>query len=120
MNVSKINSTQTPAAQKGKKVGKFVGAGVGTAYIVKNAKDIFVQCSKNATEQLGNQKLKYEFGKLATVTIRPKDLGYIIAAGVSLATITATKILGKTAGYAIGKAIDNHHEKQAQKQAINE
>jgi len=82
----------------GKKVGTLAGAAIGSAYIGKNAKDIFIERGKEAAKELGN-----------------KNIGIAIAAGISALTVGAFILAGRT----IGAIIDSIHDKKDRKAEEN-
>lgn len=92
MNISPIHSTNT--TQKGKKIGTVAGFGVGSAYVLKNAKDTFINATTVAAGKVG--------GKAA---------GYVIAGGICAFAIGATTLAGRT----IGSLVDKITQKASQK-----
>ncbi len=94
MNISPVNSTNS--TQKGKKIGTAAGFGVGSAFVIKNAKDTFVKATAAAAEKVGG-----------------KALGYAIAGGVSALAIGATTLAGRTIGTLVDKVTQKASEKAA-------
>jgi len=92
-NNSNVQTTAKTNTQKGKRAGTIIGAGAGSAYLVKNAKDTFVTGTKEAAEKLGNKKIG----------------GAIAVAALALA-FTAFTAAGRAIGGLIGRIKDNHDE----------
>ena len=88
MIVSSVNVGQTNA-KKGAEIGAAVGIGAGTAYLVKNRQDIFVNTLKSSVEQYGSKKN-----------------GIIGCAVAGAATLLATTGVGAAVGSVIGKVAD--------------
>ena len=93
MKVSEIFNT--PAARQGRKIGTVAGLGAGSAYIIKNHKDIFEHSMQEALK----------LGKSAAV-------GKAVPMAVSAGIIGAAALIGNFAGKCIGKIVDNHYAKK--------
>lgn len=96
MNITPINSTNS--TQKGKKIGTVAGFGVGSAYVLKNAKDTFIKATTAAAGKVGG-----------------KAIGYAIAGGISAIAIGATTLAGRTIGAAIDTITQKTKENAAKK-----
>ena len=92
--------------QRGKQIGTTVGAGIGTGYLLKNGKDIFVN---GIQEGLKNADI-------------PVKKAMPIAVAVSIATVGLTTGIGRLAGAGIGKIVDKikqHKEEKAIAENMN-
>ena len=93
--------------KKGKQIGTVVGAGVGTGYLIKNGKDIFIN---GIQEGLKNADI-------------PVKKAMPIAVAVSIATVGLTTGVGRLIGAGIGKIADKikqHKQEKELKQALAE
>ncbi len=89
------------ASQKGTAVGKAAGFCAGSAYIIKNRKDIFEKGIGTGIKQLENA------GKTIS-----KNKATAIAGGVGVLFIGAATAAGALIGKGIGKLVDNHNKKK--------
>ncbi|MCD7779417.1 MAG: hypothetical protein LUH05_01945 [Candidatus Gastranaerophilales bacterium] len=89
------------ASQKGTAIGTAAGLGAGSAYLIKNRKDIFekgIQSGINAAKEAGK-----------TIS---KNKSIAIAGGVAAAIVGATTAAGALIGKGIGKLVDKHNQKK--------
>ncbi len=99
MKISGIGQNQ--ATRKGKAIGTAAGLGAGSAYIAKNAKNLFQHSIEEAVK---NNK--------------GKAVGIAIPAAVSAAVIGGLAATGRLAGAGVGKLIDNHNAKKAAAKSV--
>ena len=96
--LSSVNSN--PQVKKGKQIGTVVGAGVGTGYLVKNGKDIFIN---GIQEGLKNADM-------------PVKKAMPIAVAVSIATIGLAAGVGRLIGAGIGKIAEKVKQNKQEKE----
>ena len=103
--LSSVNAN--PQVKKGKQIGTVVGAGVGTGYLIKNGKDIFIN---GIQEGLKNADV-------------PVKKAMPIAVAVSIATVGLTAGIGRLIGAGIAKIADKikqHKQEKELKQVLAE
>lgn len=98
MALSSVNSIHT---KRGKNIGTILGAGVGTGYLLKNGKDIFVIGIKEKGSEL------------------PKRLTSPVSLGISALILVGSSGVGRLIGAGIGKMIDTIGQHKAEKELMN-
>ena len=96
--LSSVNAN--PQVKKGKQIGTVVGAGVGTGYLVKNGKDIFIN---GVQDGLKNADI-------------PVKKFMPIAVAVSIATVGLTAGIGRLIGAGIGKIVEKVKQHKQEKE----
>lgn len=104
MTASLSSVNQISHTQRGKNVGTIIGAGAGTAYMLKNGKDIFIN---------GIQK------GLQGTDVSP-SLATPIGVGVSILSVGILTGMGRLIGAGIGKIADTIEQHKAQKKLKEE
>ncbi len=99
MTTTAVNSAT--ASQKGKKLGTLTGLGAGSAYLIKNRKDIF---EKGVQEGI---KQAHLVGKVVS-----KNKATAIAGGAAAIVIAAATAAGALIGKGIGTLVDKHNKKK--------
>ncbi len=97
------------ASQKGTTIGMMTGLGAGSAYLIKNRKDIFekgIQSGINAAKEAGK-----------TIS---KNKSIAIAGGVAAAIIGTTTAAGALIGKGVGKLVDKHNQKENDLKVLKE
>ena len=95
-----IDAIKIKLPHAAKHTGAAVGLAAGSAYIIKNRKDIFIEGGKKAAEALGYTN---------------KAVGLAVPAAVSAAIIGATTLAGTLIGAGIDKIKNNIMQKKAVK-----
>lgn len=98
--LSSVNSNSQ--VQKGKQIGTVIGAGIGTGYLLKSGKDIFVN---GIQEGLKNAKTPVK-------TAMP----IAVAVSVSIGIMGLMTGVGRLAGAGIGKIVDKIKQHKEEKE----
>jgi len=98
MQVEPINQNLCKKSHCAKRIGAASGLAIGSAYIIKNRKDLFIEGGKKAAEALGHTN---------------KAIGIVIPAAVATAIIGASTIAGTLVGAVIDKLKNNALQKKA-------
>ena len=100
MQVEPISQSLYKKSHAAKHTGTVVGLAAGSAYIIKNRKDLFIEGGKKAAEALGHTN---------------KALGVVIPAAVGAAIVGITTLAGTLIGVGIDKIKNNIMQKKAAK-----